>query len=202
MPKKNRLNPNPANRSALLNLKKKGVLRRQQVGIRHIIRASTNTVETIGFDLTELHGWYSTGLSNFGYNTDCAIGWVTYNGGRADLRGTQGVGASKDRLRDFSRRFPVNQLATDLINQKCTKGVYYDPALPVRGDAALVTDMRAHWYFSCYNPNVSIQDIQDFNSMLTSPRDLIPGYSGRNPWIFFHQEPNERDIIMTMMRWV
>jgi len=175
-----------------------------QVGIRNIIRASTNAVETIGFDLDELHGCYTTDLTNLRQGDGCSMGMVTYNGGRADLRGTQGVRDCQVRSLDFNRRFPVNQLATDLINQKCTKRAYFDPMLPMRGDASLVTDSRAHWCFKLNDGSASAEDIVDFNNRLVSPRDLIPGCYryNLNPWIFFHEEPCERDILTIMMRWV
>ena len=49
MATKNRLNPNPESRATLKQLEQRGILRREKVGIRNIIRAETDTVEPVGF---------------------------------------------------------------------------------------------------------------------------------------------------------
>ena len=138
---------------------------------------------------------------NFEQSDGCAIAWVSYNGGRADLRGTQGIGYRQGDALDFSRRFPVTRLATDLLNQECTRGACYDPELQVRGDAVLTTDYRADSFFSAQDGTVSAEDIEAFDSMLTSSRELFPGCYGFKPLIFFHKEPNEHDIMAFRMRW-
>jgi hypothetical protein len=76
----------------------------------------------------------------------------------------------------------------------------FNKDLPMHGDAVLVTDVRAHWVFRLYRRVVAAEDLEMFDGMLSTPRDLIvPEYG--NPWIFFHEEPCQRDLVMLKMRW-
>src|SRR4051812_39323669 len=97
---KSRLNPNPKSRSTLVELQDKNILTREVVGLRHIIRAPTDTVEYVGFDLTDLHGnRYDCGLPNFHPSVPHVGGRVTYNGHRAEIIATTGrVGYQGDWL--------------------------------------------------------------------------------------------------------
>jgi hypothetical protein len=55
MAKSNRVKPNPASRSALADLNRRGILRREKVGIRNIVRASTGVVESVGLHHYEFY---------------------------------------------------------------------------------------------------------------------------------------------------
>ena len=66
------------------------------------------------------------------------------------------------------------------------------------GDAILVRDIRRHW--SLCRHRAEEGEVEFFNEMLSSPRSLIAGCGGRPPQIFFHEEPNEDDLIFTKLR--
>jgi hypothetical protein len=93
MLKKNRLNPNAESRATLLELDTKGILHRERVGLRNVIRAATSTVELIGFDLDALHGpvWRNPALPNFAPGALTVSGWVGYNNGRARITAHKGM---------------------------------------------------------------------------------------------------------------
>ncbi len=202
MAKQNRLNPKPTSRPSLRSLETKGILSRELVGIRNIVRAATASVEPVGFNLHDLHGSCTRDLQNFYPGVCYASGWVGYNGGRAEILATQGRKGYEGHLLDVSRHYPVNDLATNLLSQPCTRNGRYDPDVPVYGDALLITDRRMHWVFRTWKREASPEEVEMFNNdMLVSPRDLIAGHGGMNPWIFFHQEPCEQDIVALMLRW-
>ncbi len=85
------------------------------ISLRHIIRASTNEVEYVGFDLPGLDGGrYMYGLPNFHPSVPRVEGRVMYNEGRAEIIATTGrAGCRGDRL-DVSAYFPINRIATNL----------------------------------------------------------------------------------------
>jgi hypothetical protein len=201
MTKKNRLNPDPTSRTTLRSLETKGILKRERVGIRHIIRAATNTVDRIGYNLGELHGRLTSEFLNFHPGVQVATAWVSYDGGRAEITATQGFQGHENHILDVSRHFPVNQLATKLFGQECTKVGSYNAGLPMHGDATLVTDIRAHWLFRTWRSDVQPDDIEEFDCLLKSPRDLIRSGGRRLPWIFFHEEPCHEDIVALKLRW-
>jgi hypothetical protein len=128
MTKTNRMNRSPTSRATLRELERKGVLRRQRVGIRNIIRADGGEVETIGFDVNELHGsnWKNPALANFTAAWPSEA-WVGYNGGRARLIATQPYSLTPtEKLMGF----PVNEVAAALLKQPCTKGSGLDSGRP------------------------------------------------------------------------
>jgi len=203
MATKNRLNPNPESRATLKQLEQRGILRREKVGIRNIIRAATDTVEQVGFDLSELHGdyWRDPTLPNFCPGAVIVSAWVGYNNGRASIAATQGREGWQGHVLDVSTHFPENRLATALLRQDCTKGSYFNKKLPMHGDAVLVTDVRAHWIFQPSCRIATAEDLEVFDGMLVSPRDLIASrWSG--PCIFFHAEPCWQDLIALKLRWM
>ena len=67
------------------------------------------------------------------------------------------------------------------------------------GDAILVTDNRMHWTFS--NSKASAEEIELFDAMLSTPREILTPWKGHRPVIFFHEEPNYVDLVALKMRW-
>jgi len=199
---KSRLNPSPNSRATLIELQGKNVLTREVVGLRHLIRASTNTVEYVGFDLPDLYGFhYNCDLPNFHPSVPRVQGRVTYNESRAEIIATTGrAGYQGDRL-DVSAYFPINQIATDLLLQPCTKNACFSRSVPMYGDAILVTDKRMHWVLRPWQVKASDEEIELFDLMLKTPRDLIREQSG-GVWIFFHEEPSQHDLVALKMRWI
>jgi hypothetical protein len=123
---------------------------------------------------------------------------VQYNGERAELTATLGLRGWEGHLLDVGTHFPPNPLATQLLAARYGTG-YRPPNLPiVYGDAVLVTDNRMHWFFRPYN--MSIEDVERTNDALSTPRDLIKDAGSAH--IFFHTEPNQKDIIVLMMHWL
>ncbi len=77
MSKINRINPNREHRETLKHLEAKGILHREKVGIRHVIRATTNTVDRVGFNLSDLYGpVWAPSFPNFYPGTVFVSGWV------------------------------------------------------------------------------------------------------------------------------
>lgn len=203
MATKNRLNPNPESRATLRQLEERGILQREKVGIRNIIRAATDTVEQVGFNLADLYGavWREPALPNFCPAAVLVSGWVGYNNGRAHITATQGRDGWHGHVLDVSSHFGVNKIATDLLRQDCTKGACFNKTVPFYGDAVLVTDIRAHWIFRTSSPDVTAEDVELFNDMLVSPRDLLRARWG-GAWIFFHEEPCQTDLVALKLRWM
>ena len=83
MKNKSRLNPNKQSRASLQLLEDKGVLHRQKVGLRHIIKAN-ETVEYVGYNLG--FDWSNRDIPNFYPGVDQTYGTVVqYNNARAEL---------------------------------------------------------------------------------------------------------------------
>ena len=201
MPTANRMNRKPESRATLLELERKGVLRRERIGIRNIIHASTGGVQRVGFDINELHGslWRNPQLLNFCPAAQFATGWVGYGGARAFLSATQGRAEWEGHPLDLSSHFPVNALATELLNQPCTKNASFSDKVPILGDAVLTTDHRQHWILRPYRREYSEDELSFFASMIATPHDLMT--STWRPSIFFHEEPREIDIIAMKLKW-
>jgi hypothetical protein len=196
-PKSNRMNRCASSRATLRELERKGVLWRDRIGVRHIIRASTGAIERIGLNVDELHGPYrgDPTLSNFRTVWQCEA-WVGYNGGRARLIGTQVYPCiPPERLADF----PVNHAATELIRQASTKGCTFYPTCEIVGDAVLVTDHREHCVLQPKRRDFTADDLAFFGSMLATPHSHI--FRWGHYCILFHEEPRELDIIAMKLRW-
>jgi len=196
MSRQSRLKPNKDSQSALKQLEKKGVLNRHKVGLRHVIKAD-GTVDYIGYNIG--YDWRNRHMPNFYPGADQTHGAVVqYNGERAELTATLGRTGWEGHVLDVGTHFPPNPLATQLLATQYNTG-YQPPNLPiVYGDAVLVTDNRMHWFFWPYN--VSIDDVERTNDNLSTSRDLIK--DGASAHIFFHTEPNQKDIVTLMMHWL
>jgi hypothetical protein len=199
MAKSNRVKPNPASRSALADLNRRGILRREKVGIRNIVRASTGVVESVGL---HHYGLYppSERLPNFHPNAPRVSAWVTYDSGRAEITATPGHRSWAGTPYDLSSIFPLNRIAGELLHQsdtKCSAGI--DPGMRFYGDAVLVTDSRMHWVFR--NTQAEAEEIEVFDAMLSTPRQILTPWQNANPVIFFLEEPNPTDLVALKMRW-
>jgi hypothetical protein len=122
---------------------------------------------------------------------------VEYDGGRAELTATVARENWKNHILDISTHFPENHLATQLLAQNYPNSANYR-GLTAYGDAILVTDNRMHWVFRPYN--VDVDDVETFDAMLSTPRDLIT-LNGR-AHIFFHVEPLPSDLMLFKMHWM
>ena len=71
--------------------------------------------------------------------------------------------------------------------------------VPCYGDAILVTNIRMHWVFS--KSKADAEEIELFDAMLSTPRELLKPWKNSNPIIFFHEEPNYVDLVALKMRW-
>ena len=124
---------------------------------------------------------------------------VKFKDQRAQLTATVGREHWAGHILDIATHFPVNHLATELLAQsRVDNGLKAHDGTTVYGDAVLVADFRMHWVFRPYN--VSLQDLEDFDAMLSTPRDL--NKSNSRGHIFFHVEPHQNDIILLKMRWL
>jgi hypothetical protein len=194
---KSRLNPNKGSRSTLRQLQDKGVLDRQKVGLRHIIKPE-GAVQPAGFDVG--FPWDQRDLPNFYPGCDRVHVVTEYNGQRAELLATVGRSGYEDHVLDVSAHFPSNQVATDLLTvayQNRQFGGYRQNDI-VYGDAVLTTDNRMHWVFRPYK--VPADEVRDFDMLLSTPRTLLD--EGNRVWIFFHEEPHQSDIVAFKMRWL
>src|SRR3954454_14830765 len=106
MSSKIRTNPNPNNRPYLRDLEKDHILTREKVGIRNIIRAETGVVEPQGFNLNVYRAGPQHELPNFHPNAPRWGGWVSYNGGRADITVSPGHPGWVGTKYDLSSIFP------------------------------------------------------------------------------------------------
>jgi hypothetical protein len=198
----NRLKPDPKSRKVLKELSQKRVLHRDKTGIRNIIRAESGKLEPVGLN----HHYFNAGwerLPNFHPNAPRLTGWVGYNKGRAEITATYGHKSDTRWYKtpyDLSSIFAPNVAATELLRQPCTKcGIGVGPDMICYGDAILVTDARMHWVFA--NRNVNAEEIEVFDAMLSTPREILRPWKGSNPVIFFHEEPNYIDLVALKMRW-
>ncbi|MBM6582701.1 hypothetical protein ILT44_21075 [Microvirga sp. BT689] len=191
MAPKSRLNPNKESRLALKQLQDKKILIRQKVGLRHAIK-SDGSVEFLGYDV----GYYH--MANFHPGVARAHTVVQYNNARAELTATLGTPGYEGHILDISKHFPQNPLATQLLAAARSKAGFPSSSAPtVYGDAILVTDNRMHWMLHPYR--ASLEDIERCHDMLTTPRDLIS--SRTSACVFFHEEPNQSDILTLNMHW-
>ena len=197
MTKKSRLNPNKGSRSTLKQLKGKRILVREKVGLRYIIKVD-GSVDAAGYD-NDCYYDYSN-LPNFYPGTDRIWGTVVnYNDQRAELTATLGRKEWAGHILDIATHYPVNHVATQLLAQAhVDRGAIVNDASTVYGDAVLVTDKRMHWVFRPYN--IPIDDVEEFNAMLSTPRDLIKSHGRAH--IFFHVEPCQNDLVAFKMRWM
>jgi hypothetical protein len=199
MATKSRLNPNPASQPTLKSLHDGGILHREMIGLRNIIRATSGAVEPFGYDIGCVYDFIhkEASLSNFRKHARRAHGLVGYNGGRAEILAMTNY-RDWHEVRDvLSADFPVNSLATSLLQQPCTKRARFDPKIPMYGDAVLITDRRYHWVFS---KNQATEDeILAFDALLTTPRTLHKRWNHTS--IVFHTEPNQADIFSIKMAW-
>jgi hypothetical protein len=197
MTKKSRLNPNKTSRTTLKELQKEGILVREKVGLRYIIKAD-GAVDYIGYDTGSLYD--EPDLLNFYPGTARTWGTVVrYKDQRAELTATLGRKEWAGHVLDIRTHFPVNHTATQLLAQAYVdSGNNVNDAPTVYGDAVLVTDNRMHWVFRPYN--VAVADLEDFDAMLSTSRELIKS-CGRGH-IFFHVEPCQNDLVALKMRWM
>ncbi|MBM6583846.1 hypothetical protein ILT44_26965 [Microvirga sp. BT689] len=197
MSKSNRLKPDPTSRNVLKELSQKGILSREKVGIRNIMRAETRAFEPVGYS----HYWFRDAwerLPNFHPNAPQVTAWVDYNEQRAEITATYGDQGWYGTPYDLSSIFPANELADKLLRQPSTKpGRGMNVGVSCYGDAVLVTDIRMHWIFS--NWKADAEEIELFDAMLSTPRQILT--SGYRPVIFFHEEPNHVDLVALKMRW-
>ena len=159
-----------------------------KVGLRHTLKAD-GTVQPLGFNVG--FPWNNSNLPNFYPGSNSVHAVVQYNGERAELAATLGRTGCDGHILDVSSHFPPNPVATDLLRAA------YQTAT-VFGDAVLVTDNRMHWVFRPYK--APADEVRDFDMLLTTPRTLFE--DGPGPWIFFHEEPNQSDIVAFKMRWL
>lgn len=198
MAKTIRTKPSSTSRATLRELAAKGVLSSSMVGIRTVIRAETGEVEDQGFDLWQLQR-DRVRLPNFYVGFAECRAWVSYNGGRAKLDATMGKGYWSNPAAPPSPIYPVNDLASQLVGQPDTKGTFGIPSDGLLyGDAILVRDIRRHWSL-CYR-SAEEGEIEFFDEMLSTPRTLIAGWGSGRPQVFFHEEPNEDDLIFMKLR--
>lgn len=197
MTKSNRMNRSAESRATLRELERKGVLYRERIGLRHIIRANTGLVEAIGLNVDALHGSVhdDPALPHF-KSVWPREAWVDFDGGRARLMGAQAhPWTDPSRLRDC----PANSVATALMKQSSTKGSSFYADQEVLGDAVLVTDHREHCLLQPNCRNCTRDDLKFFGSMLSTPSSFVERW-GRSS-ILFHEEPRELDIIAIKLRW-
>jgi hypothetical protein len=187
---KSRLNPKKSSRPTLKNLKSSGVLYRVKVGLRHHVSPGGD-VHYVGYNIG--YPWNNSHIPNFSGNgalqTCRAV--VKYNGERAELAATIGRNSPEVRCDLLSSSFPPNQLAADLLSaahSECWNPVVY-------GDAVLVTDNRMQWVYGPYD--VEPGEVEDLAGQLTTPHTLLD--RATRPWILFHVEPDERDLILLKM---
>lgn len=193
-----RTKPSRTSRATLQELKCKGVLTSCMVGIRNIIRAATGEVDERGFEFWRLQH-DAEQLANFQLGMAQYQAWVSYNGGRAHLSAVTGRSGWRPIQPDFHTRFPVNQIAGQLIQGgEVRGGVNLPEDGLLYGDAVLVTDVRRHWILSCRQADEG--EVELFHEGLSTPRSLIKGWGGRAPDIFFHEEPHETDLFYTKLR--
>jgi hypothetical protein len=195
----NRLKPDPKSRKALKDLCQRGILRREEVGIRNIIRAETGEIEPVGFSHYWFHDTWER-LPNFHPNVPRQTAWVSYNQQRAEITVTCGNKEWYGTPYDLSAIFPVNTLADRLLRQPDTSRISsLDPGVSCYGSAILVTDNKFHYTFS--NWKADAEDIELFDAMLSTPREVLRWSANLNPMIFFHEEPNYIDLVALKMRW-
>lgn len=194
----NSLNPHPENRPTLKSLQECGILNREMIGLRNIIRAAIGIVEPFGYSIEGIYNLTRNepSLSNFvsGSRRDVK-GLVGHAGGRAEIHVTTSYQDTHMTTNDVSMCYPVNQLATDILKQPCTKQAYFDPDIPAYGDAVLITDRRYHWVLP--KGNSSDADFAAIDVLLTTPRTISRRWSG--PGIVFLEEPNGNDIFSIML---
>jgi hypothetical protein len=190
---KSRLNPKKSSRSTLEILQDKRILDRAKVGLRHVVKPD-RSVQHLGLNIGHPPG--NRHMPNFypgAAQTYSTV--VRYNDQRAELTATLGRPGYKGHILDVSAHFPLNPLATELLRAasspaSCDNEVY--------GDAILVTDNRMHWVYQPYN--VQPNEVLDLEEQLSTPRTLFDRQS--RPWIFFHEEPNERDLVLLKMHFI
>jgi hypothetical protein len=195
MAKRSRLNPNKDSQSVLKQLKKQSILVRRKVGLRHVIKTD-GTVEyvgyNIGYDRNNRH------MPNFYPGVFHTRAVVQYNDERAELEATLGHPGWEAHPLYVGDRFPLNLLATQLYAARFDARCQLRNLPTIYGDAVLITDNRMHWLF---RPNdISIEDVERTNDMLSTPRDLIKDAGSAH--IFFHTEPNQQDIFTLKMHWL
>ncbi len=196
---KSRLNPNPASRPTLKSLQDGGILHREMIGLRNIIRAATGAVEPCGYNIESISEFVrrEPTLKNFRQNGRPVEGLVSYSGGRAEIRATTVYPGTVSAMFDLSQHYPINTLATDILKQPCTKRAWFDPGIPMYGDAVLITDKRMHWTFTKYK--APEDEILEFDALLTTPRILHKRFYGTV--IIFLEEPSQSDIFTIKLAW-
>jgi hypothetical protein len=186
---KSRLNPKKNSRTTLQFLADKSILQRRKSGLRHLIKAD-GTVEYLGYDYV-LPCKYD--LPNF--HPDARRTYsdvVRYNSERAELTATLGRSGYEGHVLDVSAHFPRNALATDLLAAARTAASMPSDDIAY-GDAILVFDNRMHWTLEAGWGARTVQDLEQVNDMLQSPRTFDG--DGRSACIFFHAEPSEADLV-------
>jgi hypothetical protein len=189
-------------KNTLSYLQKKSVLRREKVGLRNIIRAHTGAVECQGLNVPFylIEPSERVRLDNFHPGSIVFSAWVSYKGRRAHIRATSGQPEWINTPCDISSHFPINNLASELLRQPCTKGLQYNlDRLTIYGDSVLITDIRDHWVFRRYDMDQESFDLTDEN--LTTPRTTYRKNVAGHSAIYFHEMPNEDDLFYLKMRW-
>jgi hypothetical protein len=167
------------------------------IGLRNIIRAATGVVDPFGYNIGCLYDFIQNepSLSNFRSGARRVSGLVGYNGGRAEIHATTCYRHAHMAAGDVSASFAMNRVATDILKQPCTKRTEFDPAIPVFGDAVLITDRRYHWFLP--KGHTTDDDFTALDALLTTPRTESTQW-GRTAVIFL-EEPNQNDIFTIML---
>jgi hypothetical protein len=198
MATKSRLNPNPTSRPTLKTLQDSRILGREKIGLRNIIRATTGVVEPFGYDIDGVRNFIQNepSLSNFRHNARELRALVGYDGARAEMLATTSYSSLHGAADDVSSHFPVNSVATGILKQPCTKQCWFDPAIPIYGDAVLISDKRFHWVL----PKGKTSDVEfaDLDAMLTTPRLISRRWWWGTAMVFL-EEPNQSDIFKIML---
>lgn len=198
MAKAIRTKPSKTSRATVKELETKGILFGEKIGINHIIRAATGQVEEQGFDHYDLNKKRER-LANFHPNAPTCSAWVSYGSGRAQLTATYGNNRWLGTPYDLSSIFSENCLADQMLRQPDTREIGgIQSGEKFYGDALLVTDIRQHW--TLHRRQAEEGEIEFFNETLSTPRTLIERRNGYPPQIFFHEEPNEDDLIFIKLR--
>ena len=203
MAKSNRTNPNPEHRSTLKDLYKSNVLSRVTAGLKYIIRAEDGAHDYIGFSCD---GRDPQHIVPDNFHPYVRRSWyaINYNGKRTEVEYTTGslekrwVGTACDP----STYFITNRFIKDILKQanididqdhKRRTSQYTAlelvDKLEIYGDAYLTTDYRKHWTV------FGSKKCQEIASAISTPHSLSQSSEGEIYEIFFHEEPNESDLM-------
>jgi hypothetical protein len=199
MPKKNRLNPRSENRQDLRQLEQSGILCREKIGLRNIIRADTGEIEYCGHNITGEQNFIKQEprLGHFGSGGECVSRSIHFKGRAARILAMTDKRGSQPAEPRLGATLPVNELASELLKEPCRTLEFFFPDRPMYGDAVLITDNRMHWVFSIYG--LPEDDLRDFAVMLATPWEIRS--SNWCPELIFLEEPSLADITTMKFRW-